>query len=323
MDHKLLEEVFYAFPTSCFLSPHLLTPQDFVVLLMSAQTCPVWVNLFIYVLYGQLQAVVSLLMDVSAGIQACAFHNAWALSPTWGSPILSEDQFLVTGLLLSSHKDSLRVEGCAIHVKLFRQGERIKNLKSLCLYDTESQKTPPANPKKHPKQPTNQNKTKILSNETSKATLYQTLYITYIYILEPFWHCKDIEKTFPTDWWLLLLCRQEWSNRLFQVATVTGKAFLQNLGYFFKLLCQVFSTAKYRACIQSSRRAPQNWAGLASSAPGVNRIRRQPTASEPWLQSSQQCPSWAKLCGETQLSPDMSWYCSNTREDILKICYKY
>lgn len=158
-----------------------------------------WVNLFIYVLYGQLQAVVSLLMDVGAGIQACVFHNAWALSPTWGSPIFSEDQFLVTGLLLSSHKDSLRVEGCAIHVKLFHQGERITNLKSLCLYDTESQKTPPANPKKHPKLPTNQNKTKILRNKTSKATLYQTLYITYIYIyiLEHFWHCKDIEKPSP------------------------------------------------------------------------------------------------------------------------------
>lgn len=62
--------------------------------------------------------------DVGAGIQACVLHNAWALSPTWGLPILSEDQVLATGLLLSSHKDILRAECCAIHVKLYHQGGR-------------------------------------------------------------------------------------------------------------------------------------------------------------------------------------------------------
>lgn len=47
MDHELLEEVSYAFPTSCFLSPPLLIPQDLVVL-MSAQTCPA-LNQSIYI----------------------------------------------------------------------------------------------------------------------------------------------------------------------------------------------------------------------------------------------------------------------------------
>lgn len=147
---------------------------------------------------------------------------------------------------------------------------------------------------------------------------------------EPICHGKDFQKAFPTDWWLLLLCRQEWSSCLFQVDTATGKVFLQNLGFLFKLLCQVSSRVNSVKQQQSIRpasglleRLPQSWAGLSSSAPGVNRTRRQPRASEPWLQSSQQCPSWDKLCGETQLSPDMSWYCSNTGEDISKICYKY